>query len=120
MDQLGYPDAVVGKDLLAANLLDPMMAPIHPPRNHGSFVLPDLIGQQQIFAGQALEPIDEEATTHSRKRGLQRSSEVHIGVYVSVLYLDFKELRHHQRRSHGFINFQPARELLAIRPRSKP
>src|SRR5258707_10176093 len=97
MDHLGYPDAVVGKDLLAADLLDPMMARINPPRSHGPFVLPDLIGQQEIFAGQALEPIDEEAATHSRKRGLQRSREVHIAVYESFPYLDFKELRYHQR-----------------------
>src|SRR5262249_705657 len=95
--------AVVGKDLLPPDLLDPVMAGIDPPRNHGPFVLPNLIRQQQILARQALEPIDEEAATHSHKRGLQRSREVHIAVYESVLYLNFKELRDHRGRSESPI-----------------
>src|SRR5258708_1450500 len=96
MDHLGYPDAVVGKDLLAADRLDRMMTLIHAPCGHGSFVLPDLIGQEKVFASQALESIDEEAAAHSVNLRLQRSCELHIAVSVSFLCLDFKELRNHQ------------------------
>src|SRR5262249_42917781 len=81
VDHLGNPDAVVRKNLLPASFLNLVMAGMHPPRGHRSFILPYLIRQQQVFAGQALESINEEATTHGRERGLQRSRKVHVAVY---------------------------------------
>jgi hypothetical protein len=96
MDDLRYPDAVVGKQSSRADLLNFVMAGVHAPRSHGAFVLPYLIGEQQVFARQTLEAIDEEAAAHRRKGGLQCSGEAHVTGYVSFLYLDFKELRNHQ------------------------
>ena len=75
MDHLGYPDAVVGKDLLAADRLDVMMVGMGPPGRQGPLVLPDLVGQQQVFPRQTPEAIDEEAATHRLEIGLQRGRE---------------------------------------------
>src|SRR3954462_4887650 len=59
VENLRDADAIVVEDFLAACFLDRMVLRIDAPSDHRPFVLPYLIGQQQIFSGQALEPIDE-------------------------------------------------------------
>src|SRR3954471_2143521 len=71
VQDLRDPDAVVGKDFLAACLLNRMVLGIDAPGDHGPLVLPYLVGEQEILPGQAPEPVDEKAAAHGLEGGLQ-------------------------------------------------
>src|SRR6266702_1974067 len=97
MDHLGDANAVVRKDPLAADRLDLMMEGMGPPGGQRGFVLPYLVGQQQVLPCQAPEAIDEEAATHRLELGLQRSGEIEILIPVPAPCLNFKEQTNHRR-----------------------
>ena len=96
VDHLGDADAIIRKHLLAADGLDLVMVGVSPPRRQRALVLPDLVGQQQVFPRQAPEAIDEEAAAHGLELGLQRSREVEILIAVPGPGLDFKEQADHR------------------------
>jgi len=114
VDHLRNANAIIRKHLLAADGLDLVMIAMNPPCRQRPFVLPDLIGQQQVFAGQAAEAVDEEATAHRIERGPQRRGEVEILIPVARPGLDFKEQRDH--RSPPPRPTQPARSSVSRMP----
>src|SRR5258708_11992740 len=67
MDQLGYANAIIGKHPLAPNGLDLMVVRMDPPRGEGAFILPDLVGHQQVLPRQTFEAIDQEPSAHGLK-----------------------------------------------------
>ena len=99
VNDLGDADAIIRKDLLAADGLDIMMAGVGPPRRQNPLVLPDLVGQQQVLPRQTPEAIDEAAATHRLEVGLQRGREIEILIAVPGPCLNFKEQANHRNSS---------------------
>ena len=95
MDHLGDTDAIIRKDLLATELLHLVMLAVDPPCRERALVLPDLMGQQQVFPRQAPEPLDRQAAARRLKGGLQRSGEVEILIPMPFPGLNFKEQADH-------------------------